>query len=90
MERKLGEGALAAAWRQGHKEVGQMLKAFPDSIMVEEPGQMNNPTSHGISQQSGYVQPVSSKDERYSIVEQQRADVAQTPQRQEPEIEMER
>ncbi|MCA9217975.1 MAG: hypothetical protein KDB27_33120 [Planctomycetales bacterium] len=59
-KRKLGEGALAAAWRQGHKEIGQMLKAFPDSILIEEPGQMNNPTSHGVSQQAGYVQPVSS------------------------------
>ncbi len=67
-KRKFGEGALSAAWRQGHKEIGQMLKAFPDSIMIEEPGQMNNPTSHGISQQAGYVQPVSSVENHINDV----------------------
>jgi hypothetical protein len=44
-QRKLGEGAARAAFRQGHKEIAQILPAFPDSMrIVEEPGQLNNPT----------------------------------------------
>ena len=74
--RKFGEGALAASWRLGHKEIGQALRALPDSLPLhEEPGAMNNPTSHGISQQAGYVQPVSSvnhdRQQSSSIVQNQ-------------------
>lgn len=59
-QRKWGEGALAATWRQGHKEIGQALKATPDSIgIVEEPGGFSNVPAAGVSQQAGYTQPVS-------------------------------
>lgn len=54
-ERKIGEGALAAAWRQGLKEVGQALKALPDSMpIVEEPGTLGNVTPQVVTQQMGY------------------------------------
>lgn len=38
------DGTLAAAWRQGADEIGQALKAFPESISAHhEPGTINNP-----------------------------------------------
>lgn len=43
------DGTLAAAWRQGADEVGMALKAFPDSIQVEEPGTILNPTQGEIA-----------------------------------------
>jgi hypothetical protein len=36
-------GELQAAIRQGFNELGSALKAFPDSIQVEEPGAVFNP-----------------------------------------------
>jgi hypothetical protein len=36
-------GELDAAFRQGARELGSALKAFPDAIQVDEPGQVFNP-----------------------------------------------
>ncbi|MGE0758369.1 MAG: hypothetical protein AB7O38_15175 [Pirellulaceae bacterium] len=55
--RKTGEGSLAAWARQGHKEISQILPAFPDSVkVVEEPGMPSNPTSYEVTQQRGSLQ----------------------------------
>lgn len=43
------DGTLAAAGRQGADELGMALKAFPDSIQVEEPGTIWNPTQGEIA-----------------------------------------
>jgi hypothetical protein len=40
---------LMAAGRQGADEIGQALKAFPDSIQVQEPGTILNPTQGEIA-----------------------------------------
>lgn len=55
-DRKIGEGALKAWARQGHKEIANILPAFKDSIqIVEEPGMLSNPTSYDVSKQTGAV-----------------------------------
>jgi hypothetical protein len=47
---------LYAALRQGSKELGQALQAFPDSIHpVEEPGTLGNPTQAMVTQEIGTV-----------------------------------
>jgi hypothetical protein len=43
------DGYLAAAGRQGLGELGEALKAFPDSIQVHEPGTLWNPTQGEIA-----------------------------------------
>ena len=43
------DGYLAAAGRQGIDELGTALKAFPDSIQVQEPGTLWNPTQGEIA-----------------------------------------
>jgi hypothetical protein len=54
---KIGEGALRAAGRQGLKELAQALPATKDSMqIVEEPGQIGNPTSYEVSKQTGSVE----------------------------------
>jgi hypothetical protein len=46
---KIGAGHLAAWLRAGHKEIGQALVAFPDTIRpVEEPGLAGNLTPQEI------------------------------------------
>lgn len=47
--RKLFAGAGLAALRQGGKELGAALKAFPDSISVDEPGTLLTPTQGEIA-----------------------------------------
>jgi hypothetical protein len=48
--------AIYAFMRQGAKEAGQALKAFPDSIHpVEEIGTMGNPTQLTVNQEQGNV-----------------------------------
>jgi hypothetical protein len=42
------DGTLAAAARQGADELGAALKAFPDSIQVQESGTVWNPTQGEI------------------------------------------
>lgn len=50
-ERKLGAGVLAAAGRQGFKELGAALgRMSPDSISVDEPGGMFSPTQGEIAE----------------------------------------
>lgn len=48
--RKLFAGAGLAALRQGGKELGTALKAFPDSISIDEPGTALNPTQGEIAE----------------------------------------
>ena len=48
--RKIGTGALAAAVRQGAKELGTTVKAFPDAISVDEPGTIFSPTQGEIAE----------------------------------------
>lgn len=43
-DQKIASGALAAAVRQGFKEVGAALKAFPDSLQIDEAGTLGNVT----------------------------------------------
>lgn len=47
------DGTIAAAMRQGADEIGMALKAFPDSIHVEEPGTILNPTQGEIASARG-------------------------------------
>ncbi len=42
-------GHVKAAFRQGADEIGEALKAFPDSISVQEPGAILNPTQGEIA-----------------------------------------
>lgn len=57
-ERKAGEGSLRAFVRQGSKEIAQTLPAFKDSVQViEEPGQIGNPTTYDVSKQTGAIEP---------------------------------
>lgn len=71
-EPKLGQGVLMAAWRQGLKELGNIIAAFPGhSPLVEEPGQLGRATQQSISRQTGASQPVhfhQSKPEIYSTM----------------------
>ncbi len=56
---KFGQGALWAAWRQGLKEIGNIIAAFPGhSPLIEEPGQLGRATQQSISRQTGASQPV--------------------------------
>ena len=48
--RKIGAGALEAAFRQGAKELATALKAFPESISVDEPGTVFSPTQGEIAE----------------------------------------
>jgi hypothetical protein len=49
-KRKIGAGAGMAALRQGGKELGAALKAFPESISVDEPGTILHPTQGEIAE----------------------------------------
>jgi len=54
-QRKFGQGAVGAAFRQGFSELTNALKAFPDSLpLVEQPGQLNNVPPQAVSQQAGF------------------------------------
>ena len=55
MSKKIGEGSLKAAMRQGGKEAGQAVPAFPSSGIqpVNEPGDFWNPTQAEVAQQTG-------------------------------------
>jgi hypothetical protein len=43
------DGTIAAAGRQGADELGAALKAFPDSIQMQESGTIFNPTQGEIA-----------------------------------------
>ena len=46
---KIGAGALKAAGRMGHDEIGHALKAFPDSIPITpEVGALGEPTPQEV------------------------------------------
>lgn len=73
---------LYAAIRQGGKELGQVLPAFPDSVRpVEEPGTLGNPTPAEVTEQRGTMSGYDRALDLYGHRE---------PQRQEPEREIER
>jgi hypothetical protein len=58
-KRKIGQGALQAAWRQGLRELAHALRPLPTSIpIIEEPGQIGTATTQAVSQQTGVSQPV--------------------------------
>jgi hypothetical protein len=42
-------GELQAAFRQGFNEIGAALKPFPDSLQVDDPGQVFNPLYSDIA-----------------------------------------
>jgi hypothetical protein len=48
--RKIGAGSGLAALRQGAKELGSALKAFPESISADEPGSLWSPTQGEIAE----------------------------------------
>jgi hypothetical protein len=48
-EALMRDGTLAAAGRQGLDELGEALKAFPESIQVQEVGSIFNPTQGEIA-----------------------------------------
>jgi len=73
---------LKAAFRQGTKEIAQILPAFPDSIRpVEEPGTLGNPTSQMVTNEQGIGLTFKERAEMYASREVDRDD---------PEQEMER
>ncbi len=43
------DGTLAAAGRQGADEIAMALRAFPETIHVDEPGTILNPTQGEIA-----------------------------------------
>lgn len=43
------DGVLAAAGRQGADELGEALKAFPDSLQTQEVGTLFNPTQGEVA-----------------------------------------
>lgn len=47
----MGAGAVPAMLRQGLKELGSLVKAFPDSMQVDEPGTIGNITPQLITAQ---------------------------------------
>lgn len=52
MSGKIGQGSLQAWLRAGHKEIAQVLPAFPDSVrVVEEPGLPGNLTPQEVTAQ---------------------------------------
>lgn len=52
---RIGEGSLEAMGRVGWDEIGQALKAFPDSIgPMEEPGLPFTATPAIVTDQMGY------------------------------------
>ncbi len=69
----LKDGTLAAAWRQGLGEIGQALKAFPDSIQAHELGTIGSPTPGEIAQGRGVFGPDGDQESHPSLVEQARA-----------------
>lgn len=79
--RKLGTGVLQAAIRQGFKELGNITEAFPTSTpTVDEPGQMFNIPPQGVSQQTGFSQPVSvNRAPQPSLIDKHLADIGVSP-----------
>jgi hypothetical protein len=69
-------GELQAAFRQGFKELGAALKAFPDAIQVDEPGAAFNPLyrdvpgdTPGRGQEARQAQPANAASSPSQIVE---------------------
>jgi hypothetical protein len=48
-QKAMGDGYLGASARQGLGELGEILKAFPDSIQHDEPGTVWNPLPSEIA-----------------------------------------
>jgi hypothetical protein len=67
------DGTLAAAWRQGLGELGEALKAFPDSIQVRELGSIGAPTPGEISMQRSLYGFSHEQESLSSLIDQARA-----------------
>ena len=80
-KRKIGEGVAQAALRQGFKELGNVTDAFPQgTLTVDEPGQMFNIPPQGVSQQTGYSQPVSvDRSPKPSLIDKHLGDIGVSP-----------
>ncbi len=61
---------FAAVFRQGAKEIGQIIPAFPDSIRpVEEMGTMLNPTPQQVTRAlDGQPGPIQPKDQGFEAM----------------------
>ena len=69
-QRKYGEGAALAAFRQGFAELTNALKAFPDSLpLIEQPGQLNNVPPQAVSEMGGFNR--SHRSQSAGVVDQQ-------------------
>ena len=75
----LKDGTLAAAWRQGLDEIGQALKAFPESIQVSEMGTIGSPTPAEISQQRGVFSRDREQNNPSSLTDRARAAASNDP-----------
>jgi hypothetical protein len=73
----LKDGTLAASWRQGLGELGEALKAFPDSIQVRELGTVGAPTPGEISMQRSLYGHSHEQESHASLADQARASGSQ-------------
>lgn len=83
---KIGEGALKAAFRQGGKELDQVWAAFPANSsvqVVQEPGNIWNPPSMDVSNQTGATRRAAEVRDTMHQEKQQ----AQKPRDIEPEMD---
>jgi hypothetical protein len=76
----LKDGTLAAAWRQGLSEIGEALKAFPDSIQVRELGTIGAPTPGEIGQQRGVFGLNHEQEDHANLVDRARDAAGPTDQ----------
>jgi hypothetical protein len=75
------DGYLAAAGRQGLDELGAALKAFPESIHVDEPGTIGNPTQGEIAAERRPPSPSEIAKDRTPYVPEQTQDHARGMER---------
>ena len=79
--RKIGSGALAAAVRQGWKELGAAFgKAFPDSVQVDEAGTIGNITPVEVYQ--------SKQQDVQKVVKLEKGQTVHGPKKDGPELDM--
>jgi hypothetical protein len=83
MDGVMKDGTIKAAFRQGAGEIGEALKAFPDSIQVRELGTVLSPTPGEISQDRGTL---SWDREENAAVEPSLADKAREAAAQSTEV----
>lgn len=88
-QRKIGQGVGQAAWRLGFKELGNLIKAFPDSLpLYDEPGHLGRATQQSVSIQTGVSQPVHfNQSQRESAADMNSAEHTTTQSQNETEHE---